>query len=116
MSELKMPRRQLDLTDEERAELVRIADQDPRPYMREKALALLRIYLGFSPHWVATSGLSPLKKPRHPETVYTWLNDFLEHRQLRPQPPRRTPFSPSRSTAGNDAAADPSGAASRSGV
>jgi hypothetical protein len=93
MSERKMPRRTLTLTQEEHQQLARIADTDPRAYMREKARALLAIARGCSPHWVATSGLSPLRKPRHPETVYTWLNAYLLHRKLLPQPARRG-FSP----------------------
>lgn len=94
MSELKMPRRTLLLSEEERTQLCQIAQRDCRAYMREKASALLSIAQGNSPHWVATCGLSPLRKRRHSETVYIWLNDYLEHRQLRPQPPRRGPFSP----------------------
>src|SRR5688572_22929293 len=108
MSARKMPRRTLELTEEERQHLVRIADTDPRAYMREKATALLAIARGRSPHWVATSGLSPLRKAHHPETVYTWLNAYLLHRQLLPQPARRA-FSPGRRGAAGDVGTDPSG-------
>ena len=116
MSERKMPRRQLVLSEPEQSELQRIAKKDPRAYMREKARALLAIARGCSPHWVATSGWSPLTKPRHPETVYIWLNDFLEHRRLRAQPSRRGPFSPAGPRTGGDPGADPSGAACANGV
>jgi len=102
MSPLKMPRRTLKLTHEERQELVRIANQDPRAYMREKAKALLAIARGYSPHYVATSGLSPLRKSRHPETIYIWLDAYLIHRKLLPQPARRA-FSPRRPSATGDA-------------
>jgi hypothetical protein len=102
MSTLKMPRRTLDLTDAEHQELVQIADQDPRAYMREKAKALLAIARGYSPHWVATSGVSKLRKRHHPETLYIWLDAYLIHRKLLPQPARRA-FSPRRPSAGGDA-------------
>ena len=101
MATRKMPRRTLELTDAEHQELVQIANQDPRAYMREKAKALLAIARGSSPHWVATSGLSPLRKARHPETIYIWLDAYLIHRKLLPQPARRA-FSPQRSRAGGD--------------
>jgi hypothetical protein len=39
--------------------------------MRERCAALLKIADGHSPHAVARSGLL---KPRHPDTIYTWLN------------------------------------------
>ena len=109
MSTLKMPRRTLTLTQEERQELVGIADRDPRAYMREKAKALLAIARGYSPHFVATSGLSPLRKSRHPETLYIWLDAYLTHRKLLPQPARRA-FSPSKPGSRGDAgdgASDP---------
>jgi hypothetical protein len=57
MSALKMPRRTLVLTQAEGAQLVRISTHDPRASMRERALALLAIARGLSPHRVATTGL-----------------------------------------------------------
>src|SRR5436190_17694312 len=102
MPELKMPRRTLVLTQEERAELVRVAQNDPRAYLRERATALLRIADGRSPHWVATAHplWTRLSKRHPPDTVYAWLNDYLLHRRLRPQPARRRAFSPGGSPPG----------------
>ncbi|MDQ3931096.1 MAG: helix-turn-helix domain-containing protein [Chloroflexota bacterium] len=63
-------RRRLILTGEQRAELVRHRDRDPRPDIRERCAAILKIADGQSPHSVALHGLL---KPRDPDTVYGWL-------------------------------------------
>lgn len=84
-------RRTFSPTPEQHAELTRIRDHDPRPYLRERAAALLKIAGGMSPHAVALSGLL---KPREPDTVYIWLNDFIRDGRLKPRPPCRGPFSP----------------------
>ena len=86
-----MTRRTLKLEPTERAELERIRDHDPRPYMRERAAALLKIADGLSPHWVARWGLL---KTRDPDTVYSWLDSYFNGRQLEPRPPCRRSFSP----------------------
>ncbi|MBV9470046.1 MAG: hypothetical protein JO316_09375 [Abitibacteriaceae bacterium] len=93
-----MRQRTLDLAVSERAALEHIRDHDRRPYLRERAAALLKIADGLAALQVARSGLL---KPRHPETILLWLNDFEQHRQLRPRPacrgafpPRTTPASP----------------------
>jgi hypothetical protein len=84
--------RHLSLTPEQRAELIRIRDRDPRPYLREKAAGLLKIAAGESPHAVALHGLL---KPRKPDTVYQWLNEYLEREyRLLPRLPSRKRFSP----------------------
>ncbi len=64
-------RRTLDLTEQQRQELLHYRDHDPRPYVRERCAALLKIADGQSPHAVARHGLL---KPRDPDTVYGWLN------------------------------------------
>jgi hypothetical protein len=64
-------RRTLDLTDAQRQDLQYCRDHDPRPYVRERCAALLKIADGQSPHAVARRGLL---KPRAPDTVYEWLN------------------------------------------
>lgn len=64
-------RRTLELTDTQRVELEHARDHDPRPYVRERCAALLKIASGLSPHAVARSGLL---KPRDPDTIYEWLN------------------------------------------
>lgn len=61
-----MVRRTLELTQEQRLELLRLRDHDPRPSVRERSVAILKIAEGFSPHRVATQAL---RKPRDPDTV-----------------------------------------------
>ena len=75
-----MPRRRtLELTDAQRQDLHHHRDHDPRPYVRERCAALLKIADGQSPHAVARQGLL---KPRKPDTVYSWL-DWYERYGLR---------------------------------
>jgi hypothetical protein len=64
-------RRTLEVTDAQRQDLIHYRDHDPRPYVRERCAALLKIAAGQSPHSVARHGLL---KPRDPDTVYEWLN------------------------------------------
>lgn len=61
------------LTDEQRDELVFLRDHDSRPYMRERAAALLKIAAGQSGLHVATQGLL---KPRDPDTIYQWVERY----------------------------------------
>jgi len=63
--------RTLELTVSQRLDLQHCRDHDPRPYVRERCAALLKIADGHSPHAVARPGLLKL---RHPDTVYDWLN------------------------------------------
>ena len=65
--------RRISLTEEQRQELLRLRDHDPRPYVRERGAAILQIAEGQSPHRVAQSGLL---KPRDPDTVYAWLGRY----------------------------------------
>ena len=67
-------RRTLDLTETQAQELRYHRDHDPRPYVRERCAALLKIAAGMSPHAVALHGLL---KRRKPDTVYASL-DFYE--------------------------------------
>ncbi len=67
-------RRTLSLTSEERRQLEDVRDHHPKPYMREKAAAMLKIADGMSAHQVALHGLL---KPRDPDVVYGWLNRYL---------------------------------------
>ena len=67
------PRRRLSLTPVQRAELRAVRDHDQRPYLREIAAALLKIADGQPTYLVARHGLL---RPRHPETVYAWLNRY----------------------------------------
>lgn len=68
-----MVRRALSLTEEQRQELLGLRDHDPRPYVRERGAAILKIAEGQSPHRVAKHGLL---KPRDPDTVYAWLDGY----------------------------------------
>ena len=68
-----MARRTLTLTEDQRQELLQLRDHDPRPYVRERGAALLKIAEGQSPHAVACGGLL---KPRDPDTVYAWLGHY----------------------------------------
>ncbi len=59
-------RRTLILTASQRQDLQQYRDHDPRPYVRERCAALLKIADGQSPHAVAGH---ELLKPRDPDTV-----------------------------------------------
>jgi hypothetical protein len=86
-------RRTLSLTPKQEAYLVDVRDHDKRPYLRERAAALLKVASGISPNAVALRGLL---KRREPDTVYRWLDDFIANGCLTPRPPCRGPFSPGR--------------------
>jgi len=66
-------RRTLKLSLEQQQALEQMRDHAPKPYLRERAAALLKIAAGQSPHQVAVSGLL---QPRDPDTVYNWLNRY----------------------------------------
>ena len=66
-------RRTLSLSPAQRRDLEQHRDHDPRPYVRERCAALLKIADGASPFGVANAGLL---KPRDPDTVYGWLNAY----------------------------------------
>ncbi len=61
---------QLSLSAAQHAELLRVRDHDPRPYLRERAAALLKVAAGASARAVARHGLL---RPRHPDTVADWI-------------------------------------------
>jgi len=63
-------RRTLELKTKQRQELEEYWDHDPRPYLRERCGALLKIAGGATAHAVARQGLL---KPRDPDTLYGWL-------------------------------------------
>ena len=66
-------KRTLTLTEEQRQELIEHRDHDPRPYVRERCAALVKIAAGEAPYCVARQGLL---KERDPDTVYQWLNRY----------------------------------------
>jgi transposase len=65
--------RRITLTEEQRQELVQLRDHDPRPYVRERGAAVLKVAEGQSPHRVAKAGLL---KRRDPDTIYAWLDRY----------------------------------------
>jgi hypothetical protein len=58
------------LTPAQRAELVALRDTGPKPYLRERAAALLKIADGHPAAAVARTGLL---RRRQPDTLYRWL-------------------------------------------
>ncbi len=66
-------RHRLLLTTDERRTLVSLRDHAPKAYVRERAAALLKVADGASAAAVARTGLL---KPRHPDTVCTWVTRF----------------------------------------
>jgi transposase len=61
------------LTEEQQELLEQIRDTDKRPYMRERAAALLKIAGGMPGRQVALKGLY---RPRKPDTVYDWVKGY----------------------------------------
>lgn len=66
--------RLMPLTDHERHELLHLRDYAPKPYLRERAAAILKVADGIPAARVAQFGLL---RPREPDTVYAWLDRFL---------------------------------------
>ena len=65
--------RRIILSWAQRRELERARDHDPRPFVRERCAAVLKIADGTTAHGVARQGLL---KPRDPDTVYAWLDRY----------------------------------------
>jgi transposase len=63
----------LTLRPDDRAQLEAVRDHDSRPYVRERAAALVKIADGMAAYAVARTGLL---KPRKPDTVYAWLRAY----------------------------------------
>lgn len=64
----------LTLTPTQRDELIGLRDTAPKPYVRERAAALLKIADGLPAAAVARTGLL---RSRQPDTVYRWLHRYL---------------------------------------
>ena len=86
---------ELHLTEEERDKLVDIQKHHQKPYMRERASALLKIADGLSGREVA---LNRLNRKRSTNTVYGWVRRYKEEGirglQIRPGRGRKPSFSP----------------------
>lgn len=63
----------MELSQTQQKELTKYRDHDPRPDIRERCAAMLKIAEGQSPHAVAQEGLL---KRRDPDTVYGWLDRY----------------------------------------
>jgi transposase len=63
------------LTPEQQEQLEHIRDTDKRPYMRERAAAILKIAEGTTPRQAALNGLL---KPRGPDAVYGWVHRYQQ--------------------------------------
>ncbi len=57
----------------QRRELEQARDHDPRPYVRERCAAVVKVADGATAHAVARHGLLT---PRDPDTVYAWLDHY----------------------------------------
>lgn len=66
-------RRYLELDSQQRNELAKMRDYGKKPYLRERASALLKIADGLSAHQISQTGL--LKK-RDPDSLYHWLDRY----------------------------------------
>lgn len=63
------------VTTAERQELTQLRDHGPKAYLRERAAALLKVADGMSAARVAREGLL---RPRKPDTVYAWIDRFID--------------------------------------
>ena len=86
----------LELTDAQRAELEDVRDHHPKPYMRERAAAILKIAGGVSGREVARHRLL---RPHWPDTIYEWVKRHqaqgIAGLKIRPGRGRKPAFSPS---------------------
>jgi transposase len=86
----------IELSPEQRQELVRVRDHDRRAYLRERAAAIIKIADGQSGYQVALRGLL---KRREPDTIYDWVERYrtegLHGLEIRSGRGRKPAFSPS---------------------
>lgn len=66
-------KRELELENCQKQTLIEMREHHPKPYLRERAAALLKIASGRSASWVAQHGLL---KQRDYRTVLSWLNAY----------------------------------------
>jgi transposase len=86
----------IELRPEQRRELGYARDHHEKPYVRERASAILKIADGMSGRQVALYGLL---KERDPDSVYGWFHSYqaegLEGLMIKPGRGRKPAFSPS---------------------
>lgn len=92
-----MPGRlKLELTETQRAELEDLRDHSSRPYLRERAAALLKIAEGLSGREVARNRLNQV---HWQDTIYEWVKRYqsegLEGLKIKTGRGRKPSFSPS---------------------
>ena len=89
-----MSQRRIVLTDSQQLELVRLRDTAAKPYLRERAAAIIKVAQGIPGSAVAQYGLL---RPRQPDTLYEWLNryevDGASGLSIRPGRGRKPAFS-----------------------
>ena len=88
--------RRIEVTPAERDEVLEVVKPDPKPYLRERAAAVVKVADGAVAAPVAAHGLLTRRKP---DAVCGWLDRVLEHgvAGLRVRPGRgRTPALPPR--------------------
>jgi len=85
----------IELTSEQRRELEYVRDHHEKPYVRERAAALLKIGDGMSGRQVALHGLL---RERDPDSVYSWFHAYqaegLSGWRIRSGRGRKPAFSP----------------------
>ncbi len=69
-----MVQRRILLSDVQRQELLQMRDNADKPYLRERAAAILAVADGTPAAAVARSGLHRYRKA---DTVYDWLNRYV---------------------------------------
>ena len=88
--------RTLHITPEQRAELVQLRDHHPKPYLRERAAAIIKVADGSPRAAVAQDGLL---RPRDPDSVAAWIKRYqaegIHGLPVRPGRGRKAAFSPS---------------------
>lgn len=93
---------------EEQHALERLRDTAPKPYLRERAAAILKLAEGFSAPEVARTGLL---RHRRRDTVYSWLRRYqvegVAGLTLRAGRGRKPAFSPSPSHGGQRSSGAP---------
>lgn len=68
-----MAQRHIILSSGQRQELIKLRDTADKPYLRERAAAILKVADGTPAAVVARQGLL---RQRKPDTIYDWLNRF----------------------------------------
>jgi len=66
----------IELSEAERTELEKGRDGHPKPYMRERASAILKIANGQTARQVTLNGLL---RQRYPKAAYRWVKRFEEN-------------------------------------